>query len=292
MKFLTLAICLLTGAVCLHAQSDDSSSQEGILGGGILGNLRDRVNQRTQNITDNSAILSSSSSLDADSQPGPAQQVVGAVTDPIKEGVSSVMPTKEAPMTKSGFLPSYEGFKEDSDTGAWVWVREDGELAHYDKFIISPIIVYTANDAQFKGVNPDDLKKLTDYFRAELTKALDAAGYPVVFQRGEGVAVLRIAIVNVVPGNPVMYAGSWMPYARIADAANQATGGTPMGVGSISIEAEMLDSVSGQREGAVIDTLAGKKLEVRQSMNKWGDIAEAIQTWAQRFTARVEKAHG
>ncbi|MDP0496901.1 MAG: DUF3313 domain-containing protein [Verrucomicrobiota bacterium JB024] len=294
MRLLTLGICLMVGATaCLHAQdSGDDESQGGILGGGVLGSIRDRVNARTQTITDNSAILSSTSSLNADAQPGPAQQVVSTVTDPIKEGMSDIMPTKASPMTKSGFLPSYEGFKEDPDTGAWVWRKEEGVLAQYNRFIISPIIVYPANDSEFKGISPDDLKKLTDYFRAELTQALDQAGYPVVFQPGKGVAVVRIAIVGVVPGNPVMYAGSWMPYARIADAANQATGGTPMGVGSISIEAELLDSLTGAREGAVIDTLAGKKLEVRQSMNKWGDIAQAVQTWAQRFAARVTKAHG
>ncbi len=293
MKLLMLGVCLVVGAACLHAQESDSESdQGGILGGGVLGNLRERVNQRTQTITNNSAILSNTSSLNADSQPGPAQEVVGTVTAPIKEGMSDIMPTKAAPMTKSGFLPSYEGFKEDPETGAWVWVKEKGVLADYNRFIIAPIVVYPADDAEFKGVNPDELKKLTDYFRAELTKALDQAGTPVVFQPGKGVAIVRIAIVGVVPGNPVMYAGSWMPYARLADAAQKATGGTTMGVGSISIEADLLDSLTGAREGAVIDTLAGKKLDVRQSMNKWGDIAQAIQTWAQRFAGRVTQAHG
>lgn len=292
MKPLMLAITLLAGVSCVYAQDSDSDSGGGILDGGLLGNIRERVNQRTQTITDNSSILSNTSSLDADSQPRPAQEVVSTVTDPVKEGLSDIMPTKAAPMTKSGFLPSYDGFKEDSDTGAWVWVKEKGVLADYNRFIISPIVVYPADDAEFKGVNPDELKKLTDYFRAELTKALDQAGYPVVYQPGKGVAVVRIAIVGVVPGNPVMYAGSWMPYARLADAAQQATGGTSMGVGSISIEAELLDSLTGAREAAVIDTLAGKKLEVRQSLNKWGDIAQAIQTWAGRFSARVTKAHG
>lgn len=274
-------------------QADESADGEGgILGGGILGNIRERVNQRTQAITDNSEILGNDEAMDPDASPRPAQEIVGTVTEPLRQGISEVMPTRASPMTHTGFLQSYEGFTEDKDTGAWIWTKEKGVLAKYNRFIISPILVYPAKGTQFQGVSPDELKKLTDYFRHALTAALDQAGYPVVHQPGKGVAVLRIAIVNVVPGNPLMYAGSWMPYARIADTAQAATGGTHMGVGSISIEAEMLDSLTGAREGAVIDTLAGKKLEVRQSLNKWGDIAAAVQTWAQRFAGRVEKAHG
>ncbi|WP_269541878.1 DUF3313 domain-containing protein [Cerasicoccus fimbriatus] len=265
-----------------------------IAGAGILSNIQDRLNERTENITDSSSRLSSTAPLDTDSddQPGPAEAIVGAVKAPIQDGISELTPTRAAPMTKSGFLPSYEGFKEDPDTGAWVWTDKPAPLAAYEKFAIAPIVVYPAKDAQFQAVSPDDLKKLTDYFRYELTKALEAQGFSVVTEGGEGVAVLRIAIVNVVPGNPVKYAGSFFPYARIVDGVKSATGEANMGVGTISIEAEAIDSATGEPVAAVIDTLAGKKLDVRQSLNKWGDIAQAIDTWAQRFAARVSQAHG
>jgi len=291
MKRSSIFLFALLASLPLSAQDSSDDSGGGILGGGIVGNIRDRVDARTQNITNNSSILSSTSSLDPNATQGPAKQVVSTVTEPLQEGISSIMPTKASPKTDSGFLQSYEDFQEDPDTGSWIWVKEKGILADYDRFIIAPIVVYPANDAQFKAINPDDLQKLTNYFRAELTKALDQAGYPVVHQPGKGVGVIRIAIVGIVPGNPIMYAGSWMPYARIADTANAATGGTHMGVGSISIEAELLDSLTGAREGAVIDTQVGKKLQVQQSLTKWGDIAQAVQTWAERFAARVTKAH-
>ncbi len=290
MKRTSLALLAFLTALPLSAQ-DSSEDSGGLLDGGIVGSIRDRVNARTQTITNNSRILGSDEALDPNAPTRPAKEVVSTVTQPIQDGISEIMPTKKAPMTHSGFLPSYEGFQEDPDTGSWVWVKEKGVLADYSRFIISPIVVYPANDSEFKAINPDELKKLTDYFRYELTQALDQAGYPVVHQPGKGVGVIRIAIVGIVPGNPITYAGSWMPYARIADSANAATGGTHMGVGSISIEAELLDSLTGAREGAVIDTQVGKKLEVQQSLTKWGDIGQAVETWAKRFAARVTKAH-
>ncbi|WP_309399304.1 DUF3313 domain-containing protein [Cerasicoccus maritimus] len=263
-------------------------------GAGIFSNIQERLNERTENITDRSALLSSTEPLDTDSanQTGPAQAIVDTVKAPIQDGISELTPTRAAPMTKSGFLPSYDGFKEDPETGAWIWTAKPKPLAAYKSFAIAPIVVYPMKGAEFQAVSPDDLKKLTDYFRYELTKALEAQGFSVVEQGGKGVAVLRIAIVNVVPGNPVKYAGSFFPYARIADATKSATGGTHMGVGVISIEAEALDSATGEPVAAAIDTLAGKKLDVRQSLNKWGDIAQGIDTWAQRFAKRVSQAHG
>lgn len=281
--------------------SDTSGQQQqgsGVLGLGIAHDVRERINERTERITDNTPILNSTAPLDTDKPQGglvrEAAQVITTpvreITTTVKDGIHDVMPTKAAPFSRSGFLSSYEGFSEDPDTGAWIWRRQEGVLARYSRFIIAPIIVYPANDEDFQGIDPDALQKVTNYFKAELSRELTQAGYTVTDKPGEGTGVLRIAIVDLVAGNPVAYAGSWMPYARVADAASTASGNVPMGAGSISIEAELLNSLSGEREGAVIDTLAGKKLEVRQSLNKWGDISQAIRDWAQRFTSRVTKA--
>ncbi|MEM8550576.1 MAG: hypothetical protein AAGF10_07275, partial [Verrucomicrobiota bacterium] len=85
-----LFISLLLTPLCLSA--DDSSDDDG----SILSGIRERVHERTQEITDNSPILGSDDALDPDAQEGPAREVVSTVTDPLKEGVDEIKPTKAA----------------------------------------------------------------------------------------------------------------------------------------------------------------------------------------------------
>jgi hypothetical protein len=64
------------------------------------------------------------------------------------------------------------------------------------------------------------------------------------------------------------------------------------------VEAEMLDSVSGERIAAIMD--GGEELEklkinlsqVTQGMSKWGDVKKVFKFWAERLRIWLDKAHG
>lgn len=72
------------------------------------------------------------------------------------------------------------------DDGAYRWAAPDANLGRYNKVLLDPIQVQLASDAEYKAIDPAQLKTLVDGFRQALVKALGDA-YPVVTQPGSGV---------------------------------------------------------------------------------------------------------
>ena len=59
-------------------------------------------------------------------------------------------------------------------------------LKSYDKFIIDPVIVHFAPNAEGVAINPTDLKVLTDYFHSTTVQNL-SANFQLINQPGPGV---------------------------------------------------------------------------------------------------------
>ncbi len=55
------------------------------------------------------------------------------------------------------------------------------------------------------------------------------------------------------------------------------------------IEAELLDSVSGERLGALVDS---QKATAKKGKASWKKLEEALTFYAQRFRARMDAEHG
>ena len=63
--------------------------------------------------------------------------------------------------------------------------------------------------------------------------------------------------------------------------------GTHTSVGLIQIEAELLDSQSGERLAAGIDRRAGTKAWRTKFSGRWVDVREAFDWWAHRLQTRL-----
>jgi hypothetical protein len=55
-------------------------------------------------------------------------------------------------------------------------------------------------------------------------------------------------------------------------------------VGSATVEVEVIDSITGERLGAVVDERAGTKSPLtKRTFQKWGDVDAAAHFWAERL---------
>ena len=67
--------------------------------------------------------------------------------------------------------------------------------------MVDRIKMFLCEKADYKGIDPTELKELADYFHEAIVKALGDA-YPVVEEAGPDVVRLRIAVTDIIPTKP------------------------------------------------------------------------------------------
>ena len=197
----------------------------------------------------------------------------------------------------SGFLGDYSSLTPDpKNSDLLLYEKDRSAMKKYDKFIINPITIYLLPEARDRGIDPDDLERLAKYFRDAVTDELKKSGrYQVVTTPGPDVLELNVAITNVEPtgkGKNAAVAGS----SAVASAATVPGIGLAvprLSVGKVSIEGEMLDSTSGERQVAFVTGKAGRRwFSGLRGFKKWADIEAAFRAWAKNFRERVDEVHG
>jgi hypothetical protein len=197
---------------------------------------------------------------------------------------------------ESGFLVDYSKLQPDpKNADLLVYWKSEDALKNSNKFIIDPVIVYLLPKAQQRGIDPEDLAKLTRYFTKAITDELTGSGrYEIVTEPGPGVMVLKVAITNVEPtGGKTNAVVKGAAVAASTAAAPGASMLVPrLSVGRVAIEGEIDDSVSGERMVAFMTSKGGRRyFSGLNAYKKWGDIEAAFRSWAKNFRERLDKAH-
>jgi len=161
------------------------------------------------------------------------------------------------------------------------------------------VTVFPSKDADFKGINANDLALLQKYFHDALVKALtENNGYQVVEEPGPGVLRIRSAFTDLVPVNPVMNTTSTiLPQARLLSGVISKATGSNLFVGQVGIEAEFLDGQSNERLAAVASKQAGEKYvpfadRKFAPTSTWGQVEQGMDYWAKKLRTRVDQLHG
>jgi hypothetical protein len=116
------------------------------------------------------------------------------------------------------------------------------------------------------------LTDLTNHMHTKIIEAIQGAGKTVVDQPGEGVARVRVALTDIKKSTAV----SILPQASLLGA----------GIGGASMQAEVVDSVTGKQIGAVVQSGIGSRIP----FTNLGDLDAAkvvIDGWAKRFQERL-----
>ena len=174
----------------------------------------------------------------------------------------------------TGFLSDYSRLQP---SGQALRYLPPGALEKYSMFIIDPVVVHF--HARVKGTQASsrDLAHLKQYMYAAVRNAISDR-YAIVAKSGPGVARVRIAITNIKASKVLQ---NIIPMAKVA--------GT--GLGSASMEAELVDSQTGRQIAALVETQTGSRLSF-DGLSKWGDAEAVMKGWANRFRKRLDEAHG
>ena len=161
----------------------------------------------------------------------------------------------------SGFLSDYSQLQPGrADQAHLIYIDPQADFSSYENVIIDPVTVWQGEGSRFSGVSPGELESLARDLRASLRRQL-AHEFQVLDRPAAGTLQLRIALVEV----------------KRAGAST----GTDF-VGSVAIELEILDAVSGERLIAVVDS-RGESEEPRDSQS----VRTAFDGWASRARDRL-----
>jgi hypothetical protein len=175
----------------------------------------------------------------------------------------------------TGFLSDYSKLRQVSDNT--LRYLPPGSLVKYTTFMIDPVVIHFHAGVKGTRASSQDKAHLKQYMYAAVRDTISDR-YAIVAKPGPGVARIRIAITDIKESQVLQ---NIMPMLKVA--------GT--GLGGASMEAELVDSKTGQQIAAVVETQTGNRLSF-DGLSKWGDAEAVMKGWAQRFRKRLDEAHG
>ncbi len=197
----------------------------------------------------------------------------------------------------SGFLKNYDELIPDATRpGVYKYEAQGFDPRNYNKFMYQGLEIWLDENSEYKGINADNLKALSDRMLEAITNELDPE-YPLVRKPGPGVGLVRMALTHV-----YLKKGKWKwyNYTPVGAAAKgvQTGAGKHIRLRSAQFEVEMLDSQTGQRMAAIVAVQAGEKLREKTRKGKknpettWKDIEDTLEVFAKRFRQRLDERRG
>ena len=215
-------------------------------------------------------------------------EVLGAVVIGLVFTISSAI-ADDIPF--SGFLGNktvYDRLKHSAGGGAkFRWFKHGVDFKKYNKFMVDSVIFYLANDAEYAGIDPQDMKELADSFNKELVSAFQGK-YPIVAEPGSDVARIRIAITNIKPSKPRLSAvTSIVPVGLAVSLIKKETTGGWTGSGEMCAELMVIDSSTNDAIAMAVDQ---RKAEFEQRFSKWGSANDTFKLWSERIVKFMDYA--
>ncbi len=188
----------------------------------------------------------------------------------------------------SGFLGDYTDLKPGTDgEAALIFIDPSADFPRYRKIYIAPVALWKAEgDSSIAKISTEDQQLLVDYLASSLKDSL-SSDYQIVAQPGNDTLTIRTALTEATKSSPVMNVLSKAtPIGLGVTFTKKLVTGTHTGVGTVGVEAELVDGGTGKRVAAMVDRRAGGN-SISASMDTWGDVKDIFDHWARRFKNRL-----
>jgi hypothetical protein len=193
----------------------------------------------------------------------------------------------------SGFLDDYDQLQPSDDVWLdYVYSGPDfrSKIAGTTAFVLEQPEIFIAPDSKYKGMKPDDMKMLADSLRAVFGETL-AEEYQIAASPGPNTLVFRMALTNVHMKKKGRGLLGYTPIGFVASGAKKALMNDFVDnilLTEVVWEAEMLDSQTGERYGALIINLGDH--ENKKEFTSWDQLMTTLEVGAQRVVCRLENA--
>ena len=208
-----------------------------------------------------------------------------------------IAPAVASEPVPSGFLTTYEGFKDGPEGGvAKIWINPKlgsvKGIARYQAFFFDPIVVHLSKEMREHAVSATELATLAKKLHEQLTAQVLAGGYQLAPAPGPGVLRFIIALTDVEPSNPTMdKISSVVPMARVFSFIKKEVTGQHSFVGSASVEGVVVDGATNETMIAFTDKRSGDK-GVFKDTGSMKDVNEAFKYWSKRLRLVLDQAFG
>ncbi len=183
----------------------------------------------------------------------------------------------------SGFLKDYPPFEKGQKGIDQRYLKPGVDFSRYNKIMMDEVIFFFRQDADYKGIHPDEINELSREFHIAFVEVL---GDRLTDEPGPDVVRMRLAVTDLETSSPVSGTMTTViPVGLAVNLVKKGTTGEYIGVGSASMEAEFLDSVSNERVAVVIDNAPGGKFD----LGKLSAAKSAFTFWAERLKAFMDE---
>lgn len=175
-------------------------------------------------------------------------------------------------MSTTGFMTDYSRLQKESDTS--LRYVNDAALARYSNFIVDPVQVHFYGGAKSKGKLTDQqLSDLTNYMYSRINQAVMQSGNKLTYQPAQGVARIRVALTDINKTSLI----NIMPQASLLQ----------FGVGNVSMEGEITDSMTGAQIAAVVESQKGSRIPF-SNLGEWTTARKIMDRWGKRLQERLQ----
>jgi hypothetical protein len=192
---------------------------------------------------------------------------------------------------KTGFLDGYyDRLEPGPEGGAKLrWLKSGVDWAKYDKVMLDSVVFFFADKSEYKGIEPNELKKLADGFNKQLVDTLKGS-YPIVAEPGPDVLRIRFAITDLKQSNPALSGiSSVIPVGLAVSIVKKGATDSWAGSGATSADMMALDSLTNDVIAVAQDD---KTAGFTERFSKWGSAEDAFKFWAERVKLYLDQARG
>jgi hypothetical protein len=173
---------------------------------------------------------------------------------------------------RTGFLTDYSRLRAESSTS--LRYINDSALAKYSSFIVDRVQAHFHSGSKSKGkLTQQQIGDLTSYMHANIVVAIKNSGNKVAYQPAPGVARIRVALTDLEKTS----ASNILPQASLVG----------IGVGGASMEAEIVDSMTGEQIGAVVESQKGSRIPF-SNLGEWTTAKKIMDDWGKRLQQRLQ----
>lgn len=192
---------------------------------------------------------------------------------------SCLMSCETTSPSKAKFLSSYDGLERAPGLdNAQVYRGDAEDLGTYDRVYIEPVRVIASESGTGKAT-AEEIRTLRAKFQSQL-KAELSKSHQVVGRPGRRTLAVRTALVELHPGNPALFLASYAPYGGVVSTAVGIATGTNLGASAAAVQAEVVDSRTGERYFAVVDRNQAAKWAPGQGLTRWGAAEASFRKWS------------
>jgi hypothetical protein len=190
---------------------------------------------------------------------------------------------------KAGFLAGYyEKLQPGPKDGAELrWLKPGVDFGKYNSLMLDSVIFFLSDESEYKGIDGQEMKELTDAFNLENVNALKDK-YSIVSEPGPNVLRIKIAITEIQQSRPgVSAVTSVIPVGLGISIVKKVATDSWSGSGGTGVELLAMESTTNEVVAVAKDERGAGFTE---RFSKWGSAKDAFKYWAGSIRSFLDKA--